>query len=352
MHLSFVQYDKDDIEIHGENVDKDVVPIKAQRNLLDSLEVGANGFLLPRSLSLSSEMLPSGGVGQQKDGKSFFSALGNAAATPGKAKIARERQLISGRNFRDILEACRPRLTGLNLPSALTTVLKTRQLVNEMEKVGRLPASATESKQDKFGNKLREWGTVDFTEFGVMSTRNDIQNVLKFSMDIDRPDGSDGSPSSSVASHMSGVYGFSYDRVLWGQLDSPITPKKTMQMQRSASLEFEKLDNSHVDSDTALSEDSMSIGSRSSTRKSSIGGAEDADSAGETDASVSHRYRLNEHAEHLRRIMEARDASFVAPLPAKVDETGLTNPMRTESHVGYEMDVAVAPKMGAASQNT
>ena len=350
MHLSFVQYDRDDFDDHDVDGGEDHLPIKSHIDALGTLEIGANGFLLPtRSRNFSDSLFPSDDRNQQK---SFFSALGNAAATPGKAKITRERQLISGRNFRDILEACRPRLTGVNLPSALTTVLRTKQLVDELERADGLSETTVEKRQGKFLNKLREWGTVDFAEFGVRPARNDIQNVLKFSKDVDRSDGSDASPSSSVASHVSGLYGFSYDRVLWGQLDSPVTPKKTIQMQRSPSLEFEKQDNNHVDSDTALSEDSMSIGSRSSTRKSSLGGIDDVDSAGENDTNASNRYRLKEHADHLRHIMETRDASFVAPLPAKVDAKGDVNPMRADSHSGSDTDFAVATKVGVSAQNT
>ena len=54
-----------------------------------------------------------------------FSADGNAAATPvQKVPVNKERQLIAGRNFDDILEACRPRRTGI-FPSPLRALIST-----------------------------------------------------------------------------------------------------------------------------------------------------------------------------------------------------------------------------------
>ena len=111
--------------------------------------------------------------------------MGNAAATPGKAKKIQERKLISGRDFRDILEACRPRMAGVKLPSALVSLLKLQQLGIEMEKV-RLAGSELNMKRPVRSDKyvpLREWGAVDFAEYTLQpksrSGRSESPNLLR-----------------------------------------------------------------------------------------------------------------------------------------------------------------------------
>ena len=100
-------------------------PVQA-RNWLDSYELGPNGFAVPRFRHIDD--ITDSGKKAPSSPKSSFSAVGNQAATPGKAKVVQERgqarQLITGRNFRDILEAARPRALGSSIPSALESILK------------------------------------------------------------------------------------------------------------------------------------------------------------------------------------------------------------------------------------
>jgi hypothetical protein len=356
MHLSFINYDREESH-HNEEAKRQASGVNNLSQLwLDSFEVAANGVLRPRKdTSLPHD--PHSPTMKPKSPTSTFSALGNAAATPGKAKSTRERQLISGRNFRDILEATAPRISGINMPSALSSLLRLKQVVEDVEKAKLSGIEWTGGKALEKHVPLREWGTVDFQEFGVRplhkSNRHEGGNVCKLSIDLnDKSEGSEsGSASSSFASQISSMFGMSYDRVLWGQLDSPVSAKKALQIQRSPSLEFEKLDDSHyVDSDTALSEDSMSVSTDNGSRISG-GQGEDAAWTGDHDTNESRQTKREKHAENLKRIMAARDAKFFAPLPLKVDPTGDVSLVRPDTTVSSDSDLATTPKTGILSQN-
>jgi hypothetical protein len=366
MHLSFIHYDKDEHDYHGEDVLRENEVNNSRKPAPDPFEVAANGFLRPQSSNESSSgQLPPDDPRRPMHAmppKSFFSALGNAAATPGKAKITRERQLISGRKFRDILEACRPRPSGVNIPSALSSVLKIHQHIEDLEKKPHQAATTTDPRNKTA--TLKEWGSVDFTDYGAGPTpiqnRSEIGSAWKYrSESFDQSEVSDtGSVCSSVGSHVSSIFGLSYDRVIWGQSDSPIAPKKALQMQRSPSLEFERLDASsasqNFDSDTALSEDSMSVDSetrsRSSARKGSQDGTE-TDSVDEFDTNESQKEKLKAHANHLRQIMAARDATFVAPLPPTVDPTSEVSALRPDGQNLSDSEYSANIKSSAFPQN-
>jgi hypothetical protein len=370
MHLSFINYDRDENHHNGEAKRQASGVNNLSQLWLDSFEVAANGVLRPRK-DTSFTHDPHSPSMNPKSPTSTFSALGNAAATPGKAKSTRERQLISGRNFRDILEATAPRISGINMPSALSSLLRLKQVVEDAEKAKLSGMEWTSNKALEKHVPLREWGTVDFQEFGVKpihkSNRHEGGNIRKLSIDLnDKSEGSEsGSASSSFVSQISSMF----DRVLWGQLDSPVNTKKALQIQRSPSLEFEKLDDSHnVDSDAALSEDSMSVSTDNGSRISEGQGEGDVwtggndTNAGDNDTNASRQKKREKQAENLKRIMAARDAKFFAPVPMKVDPTGdvsLVRPDTITQHIvggnptlaNQKSDLASTPKTGILSQN-
>ena len=363
MHLSFINYDREENN-HSGGAKRQASGVNNLSQLwLDSFEVAANGVLRPRK-DTSFPHDPHSSTMKPKSPTSTFSALGNAAATPGKAKSTRERQLISGRSFRDILEATAPRISGINMPSALSSLLRLKQVVEdvEKEKLSGMEWTSNNKALEKHV-PLREWGTVDFQEFGVKpihkSNRHEGGNIRKLSIDLnDKSEGSEsGSASSSFVSQMSSMFGMSYDRVLWGQLDSPVNTKKALQIQRSPSLEFEKLDDSHnVDSDTPT-DDSMSVSTDNGSRLSGGQGedavwtGDDDTNAGDNDTNASRQTKREKHAEKLKRIMTARDAKFFAPLPMKVDPTGDVSLVRPDTTISSDSDLATTPKTGILSQN-
>jgi hypothetical protein len=362
MHLSFINYDRED-NYNGEAKRQASGVNNLSQLWQDSFEVAANGVLRPRK-DTSFPHDSHSPTRNPKSPTSTFSALGNAAATPGKAKSTRERQLISGRNFRDILEATAPRPSGINMPSALFSLLRLNQVVEDVKKAKLSGVEWTRNiKALEKHVPLREWGTVDFQEFGVKSihksNRHEGGNLRKLSIDInDKSEGSEsGSNSSSFVSQISSMIGMSYDRT-WGQLDSPVNTRRALQIQRSPSLEFEKLDDSHnVDSDTSSSEDSMSASTDNGSRISE-GQREDAvwtgdieTNAGDNDTNASQQIKREKHAANLKRIMAARDAKFFAPLPMKVDQTGDVSLVRPDTTISSDSDLATTPKAGIASQN-
>jgi hypothetical protein len=253
---------------------------------------------------------------------SSFSAVGNAAATPGRENNTEERQLISGRNFRDILDACRPRVTGMRMSSVLVSLLKLHQLASDLERF-RLSGAELKVKKRQSDDRnvpLREWGTVDFAEISLQSkskslVRGDSPSGRKGPIEgaADKSEESDsGSNSSSFASHVSSMFGISYDRLLWDHIDSPTTLNKTIQIQRSPSFEFDKLQSTlSLDSITALSDDSVSLGT---SHTSSGGKGSSVGDADWVDANASRLRASEKHVESLRRMMEAHDANACAPL--------------------------------------
>ena len=127
--------------------------------------------------------------------------------------------------------------------------------------------------------------------------------------------GADGGNSFVRSSLGMPTVGFGYDRILWDQFSvSPgAVSKKTMQLQRSLSFEFEKSAIfTSTDSDAAFSEDSLSLGtSLSSTGRLSSGG--DAASATDFEGSEPLLSDNEKRTQNLRRLMEAHDARACAP---------------------------------------
>ena len=88
MHLSFISYDKDDGSDYEEEK-KESGPVGNNKTIgswMDSYEVTSNGFLRPK-------VDIEGPIGGSDNGRaSTFSAIGNAAATPVKAKSKQQKK--------------------------------------------------------------------------------------------------------------------------------------------------------------------------------------------------------------------------------------------------------------------
>lgn len=354
MHLSFISYDREETNTGGgKSNPQDDGGLKIKNEWYDFFEIGANGFLHPK-------VDPNAANAAESKPTSSFSAAGNLAATPGKKKSTQERQLISGRDFRDILEACRPRMSGMRMPSALTSLLRLQQLVM----TGESAQTQTKSNQrstDK-AKPLREWGAIDFSEMVLTppmtrSTRGESPINRRSPSTVGNDgDGSESGSNSSMASHLSSLFGISYDRVLWEQYESPATKKKAIQIQRSPSLEFDT--SSHIlrkDSDAARSQDSLSLDTDNVSR-SSRGKSPDLELEWreENEGDESRASKHAKRVESLRKMMNAMDASSCATVVLKDDDATPEVALQSvESNLNLfgESELSTTPRAGIITQS-
>ncbi|KAG7347429.1 vacuolar membrane-associated protein [Nitzschia inconspicua] len=314
MHLSFVTYDRpEERRVYLSGLEDKHKPVQTN-SWLDGFDVGPNGFLRPHHIhqvepSANSEVKP-------HSPRSSFSLAGNKAATPGRASLVQERgqarQLISGRNFRDILEACRPRQLGASLPLPLQSLLSLKQCaVNK--KIAKTMVSNLPKKEFAPDDiRLHEWGTVDFgdsmqLQTNPRSSRSPSPNTSIFKISggdqaTNKAQNNDSiSPGSSFAtSPLSSTYGTSFDRVFWDYYDSPKTPKRAFHMQRSPSFEF---DVGSIDAERDTNEESLAASDNAS--KSSQGG--------ESDTNTSQASKGDRHLDLLRHSMEGYDTKICKP---------------------------------------
>lgn len=250
MHLSFVSYESDEavfIEHLYEAEEK-----KRYRKLVanqSDLDIVANGFLLSSDRDSVNDAETQS---SSKLRRTSFTASGNAAASPLKEPRAgsSERQLIDGRDFRDILEACRPRFAGA-IPSALKALLQINDSKRNTVGVNTGDGSSLDN--------LEEWGTVDFDLFKGDSSARIGRRTLSLGQDPDErsnPRQFSRSPQHNIASLHSSTYddeidqgldrsqassfasailGMSYDRPSHHTLHASPTAT-AVQLQRSASL--------------------------------------------------------------------------------------------------------------------
>jgi hypothetical protein len=173
------------------------------------IEIGPNGFLLPRK-----EQMMARSVKTEPPTVSSFSRLANDAASPRPSRSqTQQRRLISGRDFSDILEACRPSTSGYSVPSSLSSVML-MQASSAREK-----GSDRESKSRSLTRSppLKEWGAVDYDEVRrrlmLMSSARTVsgQSLLGVGLGEPHSEKSDSSekssPSSSFASQISSFFG-------------------------------------------------------------------------------------------------------------------------------------------------
>jgi Vacuolar membrane-associated protein Iml1 len=255
MHLSFVDY-KSDTNVPTETRVNEIDDIDDETNP-SPLDIGPNGFLRHRFVDkLSTRARPK--IANPLDHHpTAFSVAGNLAASPAhnkRTKGDQERQLISGRDFGDILEACRPRHTG-TLPSPLKALL-------EMYSAGGCNRISQVSISEN-NDSLKEWGTLDISDdpkdnsFLIsqrLTLAQDRPSPLFMSRsppmvdELERLDSlgkaSQGSSYNSQIS--SGRLGVSYDRPFLAHQTSPTLTG--IQMQRAPSLEWE----TDEDSDTGV----------------------------------------------------------------------------------------------------
>ena len=355
MHLSFISYDREENGNHCHQEDM-VSPIVKEEGL-GAFDLGPNGFLIPKGEAKGG--LQTGSPRSDPKTPSSFSALGNRAATPGRPKAQQERKLISGRDFRDILEACRPRVSGMKLPSALASILKQhefegRQVEMRESAVDLHHEAMPESDVD---TPLREWGTVHFTKFPFRSrlkTNPDSTASQRSPSTAHEKieDSENASNASSLMSHVSSVFGMSYDRAIWDHYDSVIPPTSSLQIQRSPSLEFEKLrpvlvagGNSRYDHDVLwFGATGSGSGGRSSEIIPNPGNFKTVNDA------TKYRTLSEKHLDTLRALMDAHDDHVWAPTSAKMAVIGDMNVVRPESIQLVESEVTTGSKK--ITQNT
>jgi hypothetical protein len=349
MHLSFVSYDSDDYSKVKSEKKNDAGITNLSQLWLETFEVTGNGLLRRRKdqqYSHHGTNSPSSHVRSP----STFSALGNVAATP---RPTQERQLISGRNFRDILEACRPRLAGISMPSPLVSILKLHELLKNKQD-GHVediddPLEAKEDEQTHM--PLREWGAIDFDSATKSVLRHREYPGIRRKLSVsERSDGSQsesGSASSGFVSHVSSMYGMSYDRVLWGQMDSPASSKIALQMQRSPSLEFDVKDVNQSRIFDHSNEDSISINTDPDYK---LGGSIKSASEPFEEWQATEE-GAETKASRLRRIMEARDAQLFSPEPTRRDSTTDLSHQQETSMSIEDIELGTTPKTGMLSSH-
>lgn len=232
MHLSYVSYDRSAEGLpHQENATS---VSKTSSHHSHSIPVNANGFMMRETgpadpvVALSEPLLP------KTDSSGTLQFVGKTHAQK------QQRHLISGREFEDILEACRPRNRGDTVPSSLISLLqKTPRLNRSSSKVRmhksqqsktRQPAvesgarnpSGMKTSESAASMHLQEWGAVNFDEVRgvtrsigpprIASCHKILEHDGSVSPGTPNQDqtgsGSDkSSPSSSFTSHYSVLLG-------------------------------------------------------------------------------------------------------------------------------------------------
>ena len=283
MHLSFVSYDSEDLplEEHEPGMLEKARASKPEEGPAYTMAVAANGFLLPEIRNRQGN--PGPPTAMNSSPSKSFSAMANIAASPkpNAASQSRQRALIEGRDFQDILEACRPRQIQI-MPSALTFQLKMKKMqpTTRVESIHRVSSDdSTEnnvtihhgnSYQTHESFRLKEWGTVDFDDLLKPPLLSDLSSAPKFgimSMQESESSGkSAGSITSSFASQLSNALGKSFDHgtpqssFLVSLPIPPVSRASTgIQLQKSPSLEFE----SFGETESIFSENSRSDSSLS-----------------------------------------------------------------------------------------
>jgi hypothetical protein len=191
-----------------------------------SIEVAANGFFIPNFESEAEQTLM-----RQHARRASFSALANVAASPTIASKSqsRQRQLISGRDFHDILEACRPRNSRHSVAPALSSLLRIYEMMQKEKHESFIITETDEDAQVDFHEKedsllknqstraqsgsaqLKIWNAIDFDEVAEILSRSPTTRGLRRPEDTDQT--SDGSsPTPSLSSQLSNLLSRSFER--------------------------------------------------------------------------------------------------------------------------------------------
>jgi len=350
MHLSFVIYDRpEEKRVYLRGLENKTTPVHIGHWFYTYDRV-ANGFLRPYKFHEST--LDSQHISSKN---SSFSAAGNMAATPGKAKLVQEqgqaRQLISGRKFTDILEACRPRIPGATLPHPLKSLLSLRifeigdQAVNENR--------TKESSIEKKDCRLREWGTIDLNEYSLHSrfkihkgsgfglkkvVRN--QSIINSDRSFSFSGSDDGSDSSSLGSRsLVSTHGNSFDRVFWDYYEIPNTRARAFHMQRSPSIKYDELGkNVIVDGSFEAIDDSSTMSGNISNVCLSFGG--------DSKNNLSISTKTDRHKEYLYKFMDSYNTVVCQP-PHEGNDDMIESNHRHDSMLLGEPDNVRMQKNGA-----
>jgi len=233
-----------------------------------------------------------------------FSVNGIAASSPEKIKqVPQERALNEGRDFLDILEACRPKNSGA-LPSPLQAILNMYRRGEKMERPNFDSFTDEDGGDSDELKPLREWTSmdVDFEEPRAARPRSASFGPKERSSDNKSDSSVASSPSSSYAS----LVGVSFDKHLLGQQKAG-APLGGVHLQRSPSLEY-NIQDTNEDTDTVKSESSWS----------SIAQENSSDPPTDEEAEKKDRYR---HAAFLKKLIANHDSNYfkapeMAPVPS------------------------------------
>jgi hypothetical protein len=253
MHLSFVSYESDESVFVDHLFEaEEAKPSSKIPDNQPELEILANGFLLPRKANVTTNIPTSSSV--QREGP-FASTKGDVAVHSEQPRVAsHQRQLIEGRDFRDILEACRPRHPK-SMPSALRALLRSNQ--NDAATKGNAVIASSNTAE------LEEWGTLDLDAVTVeenvrragiaRSASEEKRNAFQLSTGsqgvLGTPRDGDGDEAMEVSSQASSIasamLSMSHDRSPYKT--NPPSPSGSRELQRSLSLRMIMTDDDNVD---------------------------------------------------------------------------------------------------------
>lgn len=293
MHLSFVTYESRNTIIEETKSSTNEAISSFDVHTPGDLQVGSNGFILASNFEYLQKATALNSPPRKMKGS--FSLYGSGTVSPPQERIfEKARHLIADRDFSDILEACRPRISGI-IPTALRAIIRQNvnprgseeappsprrvfQLDNEREKSNEsIQEEEKMEPHDALASSPKEWGALELSSRvdgpkspGRMviaagkSPGKDSSPLLPPMIAVSPPQidlldrtkeviassfGSNSQQSSSR--HSSTALGVSYDKIYMNQLS---TLQSGTQLQRPPSLEFDE------DSVDILSDDSISWG--------------------------------------------------------------------------------------------
>ena len=298
MHLAFISYDGEGDNTFQPQPQSEVQSQKNYQSTNTPLPVGANGFILPRKDPFDDSAVPAR-VKVDPNSPTSFSVNGIAASSPEKIKrVSQERALNEGRDFLDILEACRPRNSG-TMPSALQAILK---MYRRGEKIDRsLSDSFNEDTEEGDSDELKplkEWTSMDLD---LDEPHRAIRpRSGSFGFQDKSSERSDSSVLSSPSSSYASLVGVSFDKHLLGRSKGG-APLGGIFLQRSLSLQH-MIQENNEDTDTVKSDGSWST-------MGAEGGSDPA-----TDEDVSSlkaaQKEKRRHADFLRKIIANHDSNY------------------------------------------
>mmetsp|Transcript_54724 Transcript_54724/g.163590 ORF Transcript_54724/g.163590 Transcript_54724/m.163590 type:complete len:2342 (-) Transcript_54724:20-7045(-) len=294
MHLSYVSYDRScDTTTNPELSMSEVSTSFSNHSHPTPVRFAANGFMVREAESIDPVISFCEPVMPPKT-----DSTGTLTSQFVKTHAQKQqRHLISGREFEDILEACRPRNRGDTIPSSLVTLLQKSKISksqpNRLARKAHKPSQHTKAKapaavehEDSARNSsgikpsestvsmhLQEWGAVNFDDFGggvMLRSKQYGPPKIASCHKLYEHDGSispsapnneqagsgseKSSPSSSFASHYSFLLGRSPE---FGDLASSLYSNHSspalhgLMLQPSLDLDIPLLSSSHPKDDVS-----------------------------------------------------------------------------------------------------